>query len=586
MREFSVLLESYDPSRSSRSFQFCEPVDEVLASKPEDVHCGLDKVDEAVRRGLHAAGFVSYEAAAGLDAAFHVRSGAEFPLLWFGLFKERREVTAGQRRNDRTFRLSSWVPSRSRDSYASAIQSVREHIAAGDTYQANFTMRLRSSFEGDDFAFYRALCRSQRAAYCAYVKMGRYRILSASPELFFHLRDGRLTARPMKGTFARGRWSEEDDRHAALLERSAKDRSENVMIVDLLRNDLGRISEVGSVRVPRLFEVERYDTVLQMTSTVTSRLRGDVSVSELFASLFPCGSITGAPKIRTMEIIAELEDSPRRIYTGSIGFISPGPEAVFNVAIRTVLLDTKTGTAECGVGGGITDDSTPDGEYEECMVKARFLEERREDFDLLESLLYESGEGYFLLERHLKRMADSARYFCFRFEETAAREVLERVAGMLALAGGQYKVRLLLSRDGTLRVEHTPVEQKASDVTPTAALASTPIRSDDVFLFHKTTNRSVYESRAASRPDCDSVILWNERGEITESTEANIVAVLDGQAWTPPLESGLLGGTYRAELLEKRQIKERVLRPDDLNRAEAIYLINSVRKWTRVCLVE
>ncbi len=584
MKEAIVLLESYDLNRSSRSFLFCEPVDQVLALKQEEVYCGLDRVEEAVRHGLHAAGFVSYEAAAGLDPAFRVRSGGEFPLLWFGLFRERREVAADQRMSEGTFRLSDWIPSRSRDSYARAIHSVREQIAAGDTYQANFTMRLRSSFEGDDFAFYRSLCHSQRAAYCAYINIGRYRILSASPELFLHLRDGTLTTRPMKGTFTRGKWSDEDNRHAVLLERSAKDRSENVMIVDLLRNDLGRISQIGSVHVPRLFEVERYDTVLQMTSTVTSTLRTDVSLSQLFASLFPCGSITGAPKIRTMEIIAELEDSPRRIYTGSIGFISPGPEAVFNVAIRTVLLDTTTGTAEFGVGGGITYDSTPDGEYEECMVKARFLGERRPDFDLLESLLYERGHGYFLPERHLKRMADSARYFCFRFEERAVREALERVANILV--SGQHKVRLLLSRNGTLRVEHQPLQQRASGVMPTVALATSPVDSNDVFLFHKTTNRGVYESRAASRPDCDYVILCNERGEVTESTESNIVAVLDGHPWTPPLECGLLGGTYRTELLEKGRIKERVLRPDELGRAEAIYLINSVRKWIRVRLVE
>jgi len=426
------------------------------------------------------------------------------------------------------------------------------------------------------------LCLSQRAAYCAYLQYDRHRILSASPELFFELSGGLLKTRPMKGTLPRGRWTEEDDRHVRRLQDSAKDRSENLMIVDLLRNDLGRISTAGSVRVERLFEIERYDTLLQMTSTISSRLSPNVSLKDLFSALFPCGSITGAPKVRTMQILSRLEDRPRGVYTGCIGLISPGPEAVFSVAIRTLWLDQDRGVAEFGVGGGITHDSTAEGEYEECLTKAKFLTEERPEFDLLETLLWEEGE-YFLLERHLQRLRDSARYFRHHYCEEGILQALARLSRQLG--PGKYRVRLLLSRDGLLRCEHKPLSREAASGPPRIAFAREPVDSRNVFLYHKSTHRANYENRAASRPDLDDVILINERGEITESTIANVAVVLNGTWWTPPIECGLLPGVYRAELLEQGKLQEKVLRPEDLERAEAIYLLNSVRRAWQVRLV-
>jgi para-aminobenzoate synthetase/4-amino-4-deoxychorismate lyase len=367
-----VLFESYERSPQQRSFHFENCVEEISATAPQDIFPALRRIAAAVENGLHAAGFLAYEAAPAFEPNFRVKSAVDFPLLWFGLFEERREIFVGEFFRKGEFELTEWQPSIDESSYCRAVEGIRAYIAAGDTYQANFTFRLRAHFEGDDLALYRRLCCRQRAGYCAYLNLGRFRILSASPELFFRWQNGQLLTKPMKGTRPRGRNATEDREQVAQLKTSAKERAENLMIVDLLRNDMGRISEFGSVQVPKLFEVERYETVLQMTSTITSRPLPQIGGVEILQALFPSGSVTGAPKIRTMEIINELENSPRRIYTGALGFLSPDSEAIFNVAIRTLLIDTRTGVAELGIGSGITYDSSPAAEYKECLLKANF----------------------------------------------------------------------------------------------------------------------------------------------------------------------------------------------------------------------
>lgn len=579
-----VLCENYGRHPAGRSFHFAACLETIVATKHAQVLPALRRIEAAVQSGLHAAGFISYEAAPAFDANFCVKNSTAFPLLWFGLFRERREINAGEFFRDGEFKFSDWLASIDAATYHHAIEQIREHIAAGDTYQVNFTFRLRANFRGDDLALYHHLCRSQRAGYCAYLNLGRFRILSASPELFFHWQNGQLVTKPMKGTRPRGRTSIEDWSYTNQLRTSAKERAENLMIVDLLRNDMGRLSEFGSVQVPTLFEVERYETVLQMTSTITSRPLPQAGFVEILQALFPCGSVTGAPKIRTMDIIDQFEDSPRQIYTGAVGFLSPGPEAVFNVAIRTLLLDTQTGVAELGVGSGITYDSAPAAEYQECLLKARFLTQPRPpDFSLVESLLYENPNGYFLLDRHLRRLADSADYFGFYFNESAIRTALQRIAE--SLPAGQFKVRLLLSRDGRIHITHAALEKFSVQPTVRVAMAREPVNSHDIFLFHKTTSRQIYERRRAARPDCDDVLVVNEKGELTEATMANVVAKMDGKNYTPPVTCGLLAGTFRAELLERGELCERILHPQDLRQAETIFLINSVRLWMPVKLV-
>ncbi|MGA2152391.1 MAG: aminodeoxychorismate synthase component I, partial [Geobacteraceae bacterium] len=395
MKEPMVILESFDRQRDQASFRFAELVDVIAAYSLEHLLPALRRVEIAVTSGRHAAGFISYEAAPGLNPDLTAFPPGEFPLLWFGIFAKRLTVpfpSAGAEPSA-TYQTANWQTSLSPESYAAAVARVREYIAGGDTYQVNLTMRRKFSFTGDPALFYRDLCRSQRAPFCAYLDLERYKVLSASPELFFRLDNGTLITRPMKGTAARGRWYEEDDEAKRRLKENPKERAENLMIVDLLRNDLGMVSSTRSVAVQSLFDVESLETVHQMTSTISSRLKEGVGIVELFQAIFPCGSVTGAPKKRTMEIIAALEDSPRGLYTGCIGFISPGPEAVFSVAIRTIVIDTATGDAELGVGSGITYDSRAGEEYAECLAKGRFVHERRPEFQLIETMRFADEDG-------------------------------------------------------------------------------------------------------------------------------------------------------------------------------------------------
>jgi para-aminobenzoate synthetase/4-amino-4-deoxychorismate lyase len=567
-----------------RSFRFREPRGVVTAWTVDDVLPALARVEAAVDAGLHAAGFVAYEAAPAFDPALATHPPREgLPLLRFALFARREEV-AGEAEapaSPESYTLGEWRPSISNADYMERVERIRSLIAAGDTYQVNLTFRLCAEFDGDDAALYSRLAQAQRSAFCAHLRFGGAAIVSASPELFFRWTGDELELRPMKGTRPRGRWEAEDDALAAELLASPKERAENLMIVDLLRNDAGRISRFGSVTVPRLFEAERYETVHQLTSTIRSRTLPGTRLTDVFRALFPCGSITGAPKVRTSQIIAEMEDGPRGVYTGAIGFVSPG-EAVFSVAIRTLVLDRRAGTAELGVGSGITYDSAAGAELRECTDKARFTRRTPNDFRLLETLLHEPGAGFFLLEGHLARIASSARYFGFLLDPDEVRDALS--TAVAASANGAMRVRLLVSRDGGVSVDAQPFALDASTVR--IAFSAEPVDSADALLYHKTTRRDAYERRAAERPDCGDVLLLNERGEVTESTIANVVVRIGGQMWTPPLECGLLPGVLRAELLRTGDVRERILHPDDLHAADTIYLVNSLRKWRCAELVD
>lgn len=548
---------------------FRHPREVLTTSHVNEVLPLLAAVEAATAQGRHAAGYVAYEAAPAFDPAFRVHAAGEMPLLWFGIY-DAVEHAATPESEDGAYRTGNWQAAVMRSGYDGAIARIRGHIAAGDSYQVNYTFPMHAGFEGDALAWFRTLCAAQRAAHCAYIDIGRFKILSISPELFFALEDDVITTRPMKGTRRRGRWPEEDLRSAEELRESEKDRAENVMIVDLLRNDLGRICETGSVVVERLFDVEQYETVWQMTSTIRGRTRA--GIPEIFRALFPCGSVTGAPKIETMRIIRGLEPHSRGIYCGAAGWCGPGRQAHFNVAIRTVVVDTENAVARCHVGGGITWDSTAALEFEECQNKAAFLSARRPAFSLLESLLYDGG--YFLLDAHLARLAASAAYFGFAVDTGHARALLLQHAR--ELGAGAHKVRLLAARGGALHIESAPLPP-AQPLR--VGLAPFPVDSADVFLYHKTTRREVYERAKAARPDCDDVILWNERGEITESSIGNVVLNMGGRLLTPPLDSGLLAGCFRAHLLAAGKIAEGVLTRQNLAQAQEISLINSVRQW-------
>lgn len=580
----TILLQH---GRSFRKFQ--SPVRVVTAVSPQEVLPALVELETAVRaENLYAAGFIAYEAAAAFDLAVHEPVDG-LPLLWFGLFEDFEEI--GDWRLEMSDSISDrqspavgdWQPAIDRAEYDAAIAQIKAHIAAGETYQVNYTFPQHARFAGESLAYFAELVAAQQANYAAYLDIGRFAICSASPELFFELDGSRLRSKPMKGTAVRGLTLAQDKANIAWLAQSEKNRAENVMIVDMIRNDMGRVAEVGSVHVPQLFEVERYPTLLQMTSTVAAQTHAPLN--QIVAKMFPCASITGAPKVRTMQLIKELEPQPRGVYTGSIGFLAPDGTAQFNVAIRTVLVDRERGQATYGVGSGIVWDSAAADEYEECKVKSKVLTEKRPSFQLIETMLWQPDGGLFLLDEHMARLRDSAEYFGIGW---AAADVLAQLDFLAATLVEPVKVRLLLGQDGRFTLQTASLSVGARPDPVRLGLAKEPVHSQTVWLYHKTTRRDLYDAARASCPDCDDVILHNERGELTEASSSNIALLLDGELVTPPIESGLLGGTLRSYLLKNPAgwqnpsnlpLRENVLTIADLDRAEGVYLFNSVRGW-------
>ena len=554
---------------------FANPQRVISVTGIDDVHGALQEIERLVEQNnWHAAGFVSYEAAPAFDSPLHVLSAGDFPLLWFGLYPKPQILQTSEVLRDLGGLIEiNWQPSINHESYNTAIEKIKDYIAQGKTYQVNYSMRLNADFSGREWDFFLNLAQTQNK-YAAYIDTGRYVICSASPELFFKLDGNRIYSHPMKGTAKRGRTTLEDKEQSEWLHNSSKNRAENVMIVDMIRNDLGRIAEVGSVHVPELFTIEKYPTLFQMTSTVQAKT--SASLDEIFSALFPCASITGAPKVSTMNIIAELETTPRKIYTGSIGYISPKRKAQFNVAIRTALTDRENKTAEYGVGGGIIWDSTSADEYSEALLKARVLTESPRPFELIETLLWTPEEGYFLREKHIARMQDSAGYFDFSFSSEELEQHLDQLAEHFK---SPQRVRVLLNKSGKFKTESKDFQ--AQEKVFKVCLAEKPVTSNDVFLFHKTTRREIFPPIPVS---LDDVLLYNENNELTEFTIGNLIVEIDGELFTPPISCGLLAGTFRTELLEAGKIKERVIHRDELGKCSKIFLANSVRKWVKVTL--
>ncbi|WP_018410853.1 aminodeoxychorismate synthase component I [Methyloversatilis thermotolerans] len=569
------ILDFSSAGHLPRRLVFGEPREVIRADTPDEVRDALRRVADAAAAGRHAVGFVAYEAAPAFDRAARVRTGGTLPLVWFGVHE--RPLDCGPDRLQK-FDVSEWSLDTDHVRYQQAIAAIHAAIRRGDAYQMNYTIRARARLDGDALAFYENLRLAQQADFCAYIDTGAHRILSASPELFFSWQDGLLTTRPMKGTARRGQMPEEDAELARWLRSSEKNRAENLMIVDLLRNDLSRLSMPGGVQVPHLFSIENYPTVLQMTSTITARTRTDVTLEQVFEALFPCGSITGAPKLKSMDIIADLETSPRGVYCGAIGHVAPGGAARFNVAIRTVTQDVASGRLECGLGGGITWDSEAADEYNEVLTKSRFLTRAARGFELFETLLLADGH-YVLRERHLARITASARHFGFA-EPRAAISLLDAHAA--AHPAGRYRVRLLSDQAGTVRIESSAADEPDGS-RQTVRLAAEPVSRAEPFLYHKTTRRAIYDAHVArAAGKAFDVLLWNDAGELTEFTRGNLVLDIEGTRFTPPVTSGLLDGTLRRELVERGELVERVLTCDDIGRAQAMWFINSVRGWIPV----
>ncbi len=562
--------------------RFGTPVRIVLADAIADVLPALAEVEAANAAGLWAAGFVAYDAAPAFDAALAVHPAATGPRLWFGIYPPPGRLPAGWMPAVASPPRLEWRASATAEAHASAVADIRACIAQGETYQVNLTHRLRAAAPADPFALFAAMVRAQRGRHAAWIDAGDVVLASASPELFFSLDGTQIVSRPMKGTAPRGPDTASDRLTAAALAASAKDRAENLMIVDMVRNDLGRIAVPGSVCVPRLYDIERYPTVWQMTSTVTAATHAPLT--EIFRALFPAASITGAPKVQATRIIARLEDSARGAYTGCIGWSAPGRRAEFNVAIRTTVIDRVAGTAVYGTGGGIVWDSSPGAEYDECRTKALVVAEPLAEFSLLETMLWRPRGGFRLLDLHLARLEDSAAYFGVPVDPAAIRIALDGAADRWTAS--PHRVRLLVDAEGGPRIEAAPFDPRVERRTWRIALAADPVDSGDRFLRHKTTQRAVYERARTARPGFDDVLLWNERGEITESTMANVAVRMDGEWITPAADCGLLPGTLRAWMLQRGTLREgRILR-HDLARASDVRLLNSVRGWIRTLVAD
>jgi para-aminobenzoate synthetase/4-amino-4-deoxychorismate lyase len=577
-----LLHDTLDPS--GETLLFSAPRDVLVAHDAASARAALAQLEAAGQAGLHAAGFLSYE----LGFVFEERlldrlpPPGPVPLLWLGLYDAPERLTTAE--VDRRLaamagpvgRACDIAPRIDQAAYGLAFDQVKSLIAAGDTYQVNLTFKAGFRLEGDPVTLYRELVRKQPVPYGALINTGEQWILSRSPELFVSSRDGMLAARPMKGTLKRGRTLAEDDAGRVALAGDAKNRAENLMIVDLLRNDLGRIAEIGSVMVTDLFTVETYSTLHTMTSGIVAQRRSGVSTTQLLANLFPCGSITGAPKLRAMEIIHDVEAGPRGVYTGSIGHFAPNGDLTLNVAIRTAVIDND-GRGEIGIGGGIVADSVADDEYREALLKMAFFTDPTRPVTLIETMLWERGAGFALLERHLERLAASAGYFGLTFDRTAIVTLLDGQS----FPADRMRVRLTLDASGPAV---TAVELPPNPEVFRFAIAPERLNSQSLWLMHKTTYRAFYdEPRVAAHAaqGVDEVVFCNERGELTEGSITNLFIERGGILLTPPLSSGLLPGTLRAELIASGKAVEQVLRLDDLETAEAIWLGNSVRGLMR-----
>ncbi len=549
---------------------FSRPESVRLAASLDEVPGVLAFAEAAALSGKWAVLAVAYEAAPAFDPALAVNAPGDFPLAMAAVYAAPEACPSAG--GGGGFCRTPWRLLVSRRRYLDDLDRIREYLRLGESYQVNYAMPLEALFAGDPYAWFTQVLPGQAAGYAAFLDLGRQAVLCFSPELFFERRGREALTRPMKGTMPRGADPEADAALGRRLAACPKNRAENVMIVDLLRNDLGRAAEPGTVRAGPLFTVEAYPTLWQMTSEVSATLLSGTGLKELFGALFPCGSVTGAPKVRTMEIIRELEGRPRGIYCGALGFMRPGGDATFCVPIRTVSLEKETGRARFWAGSGVTHDSEAGAEYEECLVKTVFLERAGPPVRLLETLLLEDGR-YALLPGHLRRMRASAAALGYDFDGTACRRVLE--AARTGREVGRFRVRLLLAAGGRFAAEAASLAE--SPPVWRLGLAVTPVLSGMELLGHKTDWREPYDRAREERPDCDDVLLWNERGRITETTLANVAVAREGRLLTPPLSEGLLPGVMRSELLRRGELTEGVITMEEALAAGSLTLFNSVR---------
>ena len=582
-----VFLETASLDKENKESFLFENFHKIITfNSDDDINLFFKRAETYLNKGYWLCGYFSYEFGYFLEPALDkLKTKPKAPLAWVGVCKSPKVITHKKRYNDLlrelkekdiTYQIKNIKPNINRKEYSDRIKKIKTYLEEGLTYQVNYTFKLKFDFLGNALGLYLDLRESQPTGYSAFVNTGKRQILSLSPELFFRKTENKIITRPMKGTVRRGLTLEEDNCAKQFMQGNEKNRAENLMIVDLLRNDLGRISK--EVQVLKLFDIEEYRTLHQMTSTITAELKEKLKLKDMFLALFPCGSVTGAPKIKTMKIIKDLESESRDVYTGSIGYISPDKKAVFNVAIRTVVLEENKG--ELGIGGGIVYDSQVKSEYEEAILKANFFTKLNSGLSLIETILYNKLTGYKYLSLHLKRLKDSCKYFSIMLNVEKLLIALKQI-NILAMKEDLI-VRVLVDKDGKFNIEKKVLIKEPLTVKVKFSLKR--VNPENPLLYHKTNQRELYDKERikALKEGFFEVLFLNKKSEVTEGSITNVFILKNKKLYTPALKCGLLPGVLRAHLLEQGEVEEKVIWLEDVLRADKVYVGNSVRGMVEV----
>ncbi len=580
-KKFSAFFYTPPLYKNAVSYFFGKPSKSISVKTIKDINNSLKNFNGKKITGYS---LINYEAGYALERSLNKYFKENEDAVLINLFDANevskynsKDIELGKFEN-RGYKISNFKLNTAKSEYIKNVRKIKDFLRKGDTYQVNYTVKSNFDFSGDYISFFKSLLFNQSAKYSAFINLGDKILISLSPELFFSIENKKITTMPMKGTVKRGVNNEEDKKNSKSLKSSPKDKAENVMIVDLLRNDLGKICRFGSVKTEDLFSVEKYESLFQMVSKVSGKLTDKTSVGDIIKNIFPCGSVTGAPKIRTMEIIKEIEKEERGIYTGAIGIIE-NKNAAFNVGIRTLEINKKTCKGVMGLGSGIVIDSEPEKEYEEVKLKGNFLKEPQKYFELFETMLIENNKIKDW-KLHLSRMKTAAEYFVFvpdlKEIDSVKKAVLKNTE-----YDKKYRFKLMLNKWGIVSYQLSEYKQHRGAVN--IILSGKKISSKDSFRYFKTTNRNIFdtEHRKYKRKNYFDVIFLNEKGELTEGAISNIFVKIKGNWYTPKIDCGILNGIERSKLLkENSNIKEAVITLDDLFNAGNIVLTNSLKGRT------
>lgn len=563
--------------KTNQGFYFKDQVAEIVANNQDDLISGLRKIEHYLDRGFYIAGYISYEAGYYLIDEYIKNIDENLPLMQFKIFKSKIEIN-GIEGSNKPLYIYDTKYSEDQDIYSKKLDKIRQHIIDGDTYQLNYTIQIDFKTNGAAKDLYHQLCQRQNAEFSAFLEFEKYAIISLSPELFIKRQGNKLTSKPMKGTSMVTKDVIENNNIIAQMKQDPKTLSENAMIVDLIRNDMSILAKKNTVKVIDPFEVQTFNTVNQLITTVECEIDERTVFFDIIKALFPSGSITGTPKIRTMEIISKLEARPRGVYCGTIGYIMPNRDFCFNVAIRTILYDKVSNNCNMGIGGGIIYEAKNDDEFSECILKSQFLRSINDYFEIFETMLYQNGKIE-NLTAHIKRLENSAKYFGFNYN-------LENILTKInqTKSSDRLRIRLAINQLGIISLKTSKIEPIASNKI---CLSDITIDCDNIFLNHKTSKREIYNSEYQKYSELGflDVIFTNKEGFVTEGSRHNIfIQNQQLEFITPPIKDGLLPGTMRETVINSHNVTVKSITIDDLTNAKAIFLSNAINGLVEVTL--